>query len=442
MNKTKKTKVNSEKRTSVAGKIQSTCQRRCHPVNPYFLMLTSFVWVVGTVVTLSLQPARPALPILCVLSTITIVVPTIIISLSPAANIRGRTRHSVDVGTWLLYAGFLSLFVQLFFRLCTAWKFGGTFQEFDFGKKCLFNNQTETGNCQNIAFVHEFNSYGHMVQGLFSLFLSPSVHVLLRFSCTKCTRTETLLGITDLLPLGTVVYPTYNVVKRGLGSTVHDYKFAVSSFSNNCAEWGFGFLIGIHLGYCCEAYAVHHNLYNHSEYVDPKGRAGSSENASTLMSLHALSSPELGHTEEHRNFLDSYHSLLRTLRVTFGVLLLVVSVVAGILFAVTWDDTLDKSKTDTANRVDTVVENTANVFLIIVPVVIWLAVSCILGWKFRTLKIEKKKERESYSNRRLSMGAMIKEGGQNIVNPLEHSEVESGGKKETKEVELSVIVTS
>ena len=91
---------------------------------------------------------------------------------------------------------------------------------------------------------------------------------------------------------------------------------------------------------------------------------------------------------------------------------------------------------------DTVVENTANVFLIIVPVVIWLAVSCILGWKFRTLKIEKKKERESYSNRRLSMGAMIKEGGQNIVNPLEHSEVESGGKKETKEVELSVIVTS
>ena len=133
MNKTKKTEGNLGKRTSIPRQIQSTCQRRCHPVNPYFLMLTSFVWVVGTVVTLSLQPDRPALPILRVVSTITIIVPTIIISRSPAANIRGRTRHSVDVGTWLLYAGFLSLFVQLFFRLCTAWKFGGTYQEFDFG---------------------------------------------------------------------------------------------------------------------------------------------------------------------------------------------------------------------------------------------------------------------------------------------------------------------
>ena len=91
---------------------------------------------------------------------------------------------------------------------------------------------------------------------------------------------------------------------------------------------------------------------------------------------------------------------------------------------------------------DTVVENTANVFLIIVPVVIWLAVSCILGWKFRTLKIEKKKERESHFKRKLSMGEMVKEGGQNINNPLESSEVENGGKKETKEVELSVIATS
>ena len=225
--------------------------------------------VILTLTLIRREPTRPQLPFLSGLNAALIVGATIIMFRSPPQNVRRQHLYKPDVGSWLMFFGFLSIGLQLFLRLVFAKKFGGNFVDFNFGLKCIHLNETSTDSCMNEAFAHEFNSYGHMVQGMLSMFLSPSVHVLLRKCFKKCCSNrlqriddniEFLLGITDLLPLCTVVYPTYNIIKRS--STSNQASFAVSSFCNNGAEWAIGFLIGLHIGMLCEAFVVYNDLYN------------------------------------------------------------------------------------------------------------------------------------------------------------------------------------
>lgn len=320
----------------------------CHPVNPYLLMISSLAWDVVFIASLALAPTRYPLPILCGVASLLLTVATIIIVRSPKVNLSGRIKHRPDFGAWILYAAFGSLFVQLLVRLLVSDKFGGNFANFDYGLKCLNNTETTTGDCRNYAFVSEFNTYGHFVQGMFSMFLSPAVHLLLgdSFGDRCCKKKEsTLLGLTDLLPLGTVVYPTYNILKRALSDS--PYSFAVSSFCNNGAEWAFGFLIGIHLGLVCEAIAIHRNLWNRPDFntrpttflslttflgeeernngnVVGKTEGGETRNKS-ISSL-KRHEPKKGRAEsttskEALHFLDTYHNSLQTIRVVFGVIL-------------------------------------------------------------------------------------------------------------------------
>ena len=292
------------------------------------IFLTTLFFIV-----VSLAPGRPALPLLLGISAFIVSLATVILFRAPDENIRGLRYHRPDAGSWLMFFGFISLFVQLFIRLIASKTFQGNLQDFNFGLKCKFLNETETDSCINYAFVNEFNSYGHMFQGMFSLFLSPSVHVLLRVCCTKhCKRcdTESTLGMTDLLPLGTILYPTYNIIKRGVKSNV-GYPFVWGSFSNNCSEWAFGFLLGIHLGCLCEAVAVKYNLYNDMKLLDPNMRQ------ETFMSFRHLDGDK---TSRQTKFLELYQQILGYVRVIFGTCFFIVSIAAGIMFAITWNSKL------------------------------------------------------------------------------------------------------
>tara|TARA_B110000090_G_C13351608_1_gene435077 strand:- start:360 stop:1553 length:1194 start_codon:yes stop_codon:yes gene_type:complete len=327
----------------------------CHPVNPYLLMVSSLAWDIVFIVSLALAPTRYPLPILCGVASLLLTVATIIIVRSPKVNLSGRIKHRPDFGAWILYAAFGSLFAQLLVRLLASDKFGGNFANFDYGLKCLNNTETTTGDCKNYAFVSEFNTYGHFVQGMFSIFLSPAVHLLLGdlFGDRCCKKKEsTLLGLTDLLPLGTVVYPTYNILKRALSDS--PYSFAVSSFCNNGAEWAFGFLIGIHLGLVCEAIAIHRNLWNRPDFIAEQDTRpttflslttflGEEERISNSASVvdqteggetrnKSISSFKRRHeftkgrsesttSKQALHFLDTYHNSLQTIRVVFGVIL-------------------------------------------------------------------------------------------------------------------------
>ena len=94
-------------------------------------------------------------------------------------------------------------------------------------------------------------------------------------------------------PCFVAVYPTYNLVKRALDASA----FAASSFSNNSAEWAMGFWLGLSLGVLVAAPAP----------APPK--------------------PEICRP-----------------RVAAGVLLCLVSLVAAVLYGVSWDNHNDRAK--------------------------------------------------------------------------------------------------
>ena len=358
-----------EKNTSTGG---------CHSTHPYLLLFILFAETVLFIVVLALKPERPQLAVLSFIAVLLILIATCMIYRAPTENIRGLQAHQPDIGSWFMFFGFLSLSIQLFIRLVYSPVYGGNFQDFNYGLKCLHDNETQTpAGCKNLAFETEFNSYGHMVQGMFSLFLSPSIHVILRDKCSKCTRTESLLGVTDLLPLGTIIYPTYNIIKRV--SYVNGYSFAVSSFCNNGAEWAFGFLFGVHFGIIGEAYAVTHNLYNHPNLLDPAEQL-------TLMSLHHLEHKSIRQTK----FMERYQHILKWIRIFFGVCFFIMSIVAGVLFGLTWDTSLKEGGVS-EDPDDTL----ATMVMVMVPIVLWVSASCILGRKYRSLqeriRIEKKR---------------------------------------------------
>lgn len=135
----------------------------------------------------------------------------------------------------ILFGAFFTLLLQLIVRLFSYDRFGGDWASLDFGAKC-------GKNVANLAFTVDLNSFGHCLQGCASLLLFPASDAALLHFCRRCPgQTATALIVKEFLALGVVVYPSYNVAKRGVKSAAH---FARSSFCNNGAEWASGFALG------------------------------------------------------------------------------------------------------------------------------------------------------------------------------------------------------
>ena len=83
--------------------------------------------------------------------------------------------------------------------------------------------------------------------GASAIFLFAAVHRDLILPILK--RPEGLV-VADLLANSMIVYPVYNIVKRGIkaGST-----FSTSSFCNNASEWGVGFIFALYTGFLISA---------------------------------------------------------------------------------------------------------------------------------------------------------------------------------------------
>ena len=147
-----------------------------------------------------------------------------------------------DLGAALIMVGGLTVTFELLIRLCLAESFGGQPFAFDFGLKCPAGITPCTS--RNVAFTPEFNSFGHCVQGTLSLLLFPAVEraSLRAGAAVSQSRILTLVRSASCF---VVVYPTYNITKRALKSAD---SFAASSFSNNGAEWGLGFVLGLSCG--------------------------------------------------------------------------------------------------------------------------------------------------------------------------------------------------
>ena len=143
-----------------------------------------------------------------------------------------------------------------------------------------FDFGTKSDGEGNRAFTHEFNSFGHCFQGSLSILLVPAVEAVL----PEWTRIVSCL---------VAVYPTYNLIKRALDASA----FAASSFSNNSAEWAMGFWLGLSLGVLVTARAP----------APPK--------------------PEICCP-----------------RIAAGVFLCLVSLVAAVLYGVSWDTTGDRAE--------------------------------------------------------------------------------------------------
>ena len=141
----------------------------------------------------------------------------------------------------------------------------------------------------NRAFTADFNSFGHCVQGTLSILLVPAV---------EAAMPEWTRPVSWFAPCFVAVYPTYNLVKRALDASA----FAASSFSNNAAEWAMGFWLGLSLGVLVAARA---------RAPPPK--------------------PEIS-----------------LARVAAGVLLCLVSLVAAVLYGVSWDTSGDRAQGEDA----------------------------------------------------------------------------------------------
>ena len=140
----------------------------------------------------------------------------------------------------------------------------------------------------NRAFTPSFNSFGHCVQGTLSILLVPAV---------EAAMPEWTRPVSWFAPCFVAVYPTYNLIKRALDASA----FAASSFSNNAAEWAMGFWLGLSLGVLVAARAP----------APPK--------------------PEIC-----------------LARVAAGVILCLVSLIAAVLYGVSWDNHGDRAEGEDA----------------------------------------------------------------------------------------------
>ena len=224
----------------------------------------------------------------------------------------------IDIGTLLILVGGLSVTLQIVVRLCNAARFDGDAADMDFGLKCGYAH-----NCtaHSVAFTPEFNSFGHCLQGCLVLLFFPAVELATEWMAV----TGPLRQLFGCLVVG---YPVYNIVKR---SIQHGDEFAASSFANNCAEWAYGFLLGLALGALLTASADHLGL-------KPTGRCKTWS-------------------------YDRVEFWAYVLKIVAGLALWIVAFVAAIQFGLSWGNTA-------AKQYDSHLDAGALVGFITVPVVL------------------------------------------------------------------------
>ena len=250
---------------------------------------------------------------------------------------RGKTSQLPrwGAGALLIAGGFLSIFFQLVFRLLSApAHFGGRVNSLDFGVKCDVKDGMYSLCVQNVAFVPEFNSFGHCIQGCFSLLLFPIINgsagtrlSLQRLFPFLGPISQKALRVLQMLAHASsvfvIVYPVYNTLKRYIK---HGSMFAASSYANNCTEWSMGFLLGLQTGHLLSLLAA-------AKVTNWSG----SENSDDLL--------EAG--EEASNPLH-FLSCMKALHVGAGVLMVCTAAISGVLFGTTWNRTFTALNPDGA----------------------------------------------------------------------------------------------
>ena len=210
----------------------------------------------------------------------------------------------LEPGAKLLILGAAALSIEIAIRLLSAKRFGGHISNFDFGSGADEHNR---------AFAPSFNSFGHCIQGCLSVLLVPAV--------------ELALPWTRIVSCLVAVYPTYNLVKRALDASA----FAASSFSNNAAEWAMGFWLGLSVGLVVAAW---------SQPRRDGLEEGLPQDVLRVAGTRPLEAPAPAPPEPRAEiFLP---------RVAAGVLLCLVSLVAAVLYGVSWDNTGDRAKGEDA----------------------------------------------------------------------------------------------
>jgi hypothetical protein len=148
----------------------------------------------------------------------------------------------------LFFGPSIALFLIILLRLVAgAENFDGNPGKLNFGPK---NGVSD--NEDNVAFVNEFNSYGHCLQGvLAAMFAFPAVSGIVTQLLT-CQHKEwwaecnkPLWSLSKFVATAMSIYPIYNLFKRFIedGDT-----FAASSFCNNGLEWACGSMVGMAFG--------------------------------------------------------------------------------------------------------------------------------------------------------------------------------------------------
>ena len=264
----------------------------------------------------------------------------------------------------LLLAPAVSLFLILVLRLFVgAADFEGVPENLDFGWKyglVPHDREVEDGNDglynepaeKSIAFVVEFNSYGHAMQGFFAAFLAfPAVARILRRplgSLACCGR----LGrnLVDLAPFGLSLYPTYSLLKRYIKA---GEAFAGSSFTNNAFEWAAGFIMGLALGDLLTALALWRSV---SDDLEKRSKDDTERDTSSDSEQESVSppwwkfweedktdTPSDKNEQEDRKLKQGPTCCIGMLQRGLGILFQLTVFASAVLFGLTWHDCLDDS---------------------------------------------------------------------------------------------------
>jgi hypothetical protein len=324
-----------------------------------FFFLNALVFLIVNVVVIVQHLAddsgtrdRWQLSFLLLAALILSVIPGCIIFRVNDVDIAARQLIRPDTGAMLIIGAFYSIVLQLTIRLGMAKdSFGGDgFANLDFGVKCSSLNETETGTCRNLAFTNDAESWGHFLQGCLAVFLYPATQIIIHQRCRckgKPGVLDAMIVWSETLAVFVVVYPVYNLIKRIMKSHI---PFAASSYSNNMAEWAWGFIIGHHLGWCLEVMSGYFGLF-HEWYSE-------------------RSNPKLSNDEERR-IRNAMLFILQKARICAGGLLLISSVVAAIMYGQSWDERLDKiSVNDSSDGLREDDDTLASFGLLLIPVFI------------------------------------------------------------------------
>lgn len=221
----------------------------------------------------------------------------------------------------------------------------------------------------NVAFVPEFNSYGHAIQGLLAgLLLFPAVSgAIINYLCCcvvprgggasgdgggvgdgddddanserkrrRLRRREQLFVSLDVVEAFMTLYPSYSFIKRMVRASE---AFATSSFLNNGTEWVWGVALGCSLGALATSVAKYRALssLSSSSSTSSSDAPPPSDAAKTCWG-DVLSYPSSGYVKQ---LPRTERMVLLASRISTGLLLLVTAFSSGLMVALTWNSCLD-----------------------------------------------------------------------------------------------------